>query len=344
MTYATYKIPLDLHKTGSQISLRMKVGDTARRVYFRLAENGATYHIAEGTTARFRALKPDTTKLFYDCELRDNEFVFEGTEQLTAAAGLLECELNLYGSDGKLISSPTFAIVVEENVYDDSEIESEDDFASLVAALTAADNIDIDVSKEGRTVTLTITTREGIEESVEIYDGTGVYFSDNGIVPHAMVRGQIGFYIDDLFTDDRTIMDNDIIICPANSNTYVVGNVTDTEVEVDYLTRVSDKQDKLSADQLAAVNSGITAEKVEEIAGKYENRRPASRRPTLHPQCRPRSARRTRRIKSRLEVSLRQTLQAESYRRHLRNSPKTQRTVQLRTRKRQAGMIRSNMQ
>ena len=144
MNYTEHKITLDIHKTVSQVSLRVKKGDTGRRLLIHLAEKGYPYHISEDCYAVFTAKKPDGKVVFNECSIVDCVILYEFTEQTVAAVGLADCEIILYGADGKQLTSASFNIIVEDTIYDtETEIESTSEYnalAALIAKLQALHN------------------------------------------------------------------------------------------------------------------------------------------------------------------------------------------------------------
>lgn len=136
MTYTEHKITLDIHKTVSSESLRVKKGDTGRRLLIYLVEKGVPYHIDEDCYAVFSAMKPDGNVVLNDCTIKNCVITYDFTEQTVAAVGLLESEIILYGADGKQITSASFSIIVENTVYDKaSEVESTSELNALAALI-----------------------------------------------------------------------------------------------------------------------------------------------------------------------------------------------------------------
>lgn len=132
MNYTEHKITLDIHKTVSAVALRVKKGDTGRRLLIHLAEKGYPYHISEDCYAVFTAKKPDGNVVFNACSIEDCVIRYDLTAQTVAAVGLMDCEIILYGSDGKQLTSASFNIIVEDTIYDtETEIESTDEYNAL---------------------------------------------------------------------------------------------------------------------------------------------------------------------------------------------------------------------
>lgn len=128
---SVYNISLDLHTVGSQLCLNVKLYDTAREIHCTLTENGKPYVISDGCYAVFTAKKPDGNVLYNATSIRD-AIIYEFTVNTVNAPGEVECELRLYDSSGKLITSPRFTILVDDTVYHDGDaVESSSEFTAL---------------------------------------------------------------------------------------------------------------------------------------------------------------------------------------------------------------------
>lgn len=171
MNDSKYRVSLDIHDTGSQAMLNVKKNDTARKICFSFTDGGRPYKIAEGCTAKFRAKKPDGTILFNNCTINENIIEYALTQQTSAAVGIVECEVTLYGSDSHQITSPRFTLIVEDILASDSEIESTNEFTALTEAVSEANNLNISAIKDGTIATLTVTKKDGTTQSVTVSDG-----------------------------------------------------------------------------------------------------------------------------------------------------------------------------
>lgn len=138
MNFSIYRISLDIHKTASQLSFSARQGDTSRRLYISLVENGAPYEISQECFAVFAARKPDGTVINNDCTIQDNMIIYDMTEQTTALTGRCECEVSLYGYDNEMISSPRFAYTVYPSVGTEDVVVSTDEVTSLRTLITEA--------------------------------------------------------------------------------------------------------------------------------------------------------------------------------------------------------------
>ena len=153
MNFFTYRISLDIRETTSQAFINVKKNDTARKFIFTLTDNGRAYQITEGCTAVFRAKKPDGTILYNNCPIVGNAMEYYLTSQTVAAVGIVECEITLYGSNSKQITSPRFSLAVDDVLYSDSEVESKDEFTALTGA--------IDEVRASKAFTIKLTTTNG---------------------------------------------------------------------------------------------------------------------------------------------------------------------------------------
>lgn len=180
MNYSKYRISLDIHDTNSQAMLNVKKDDTARKIYFSLTDGGRPYQIAEGCTAVFRAKKPDGTILYNNCTINDNVIDYTLTQQTSASVGIVECELTLYGLDSRQITSPRFTLIIEDNLYSESEVESTNEFTELTAAIAEVGNLDASVSKADGVATITVTKKDGTTVTASVSDGEKGEKGDKG--------------------------------------------------------------------------------------------------------------------------------------------------------------------
>lgn len=135
MIKSTYRFSLDIHEAHSNVCLHVKKGDTnSRKLLITLKENGLPCEISDECYAVFTATKPGGKVLYNDCVIEDDTIIYELTPQTTASSGVMECEIQLYGADDALLTSPGFLIVVDDTVYDtETEIESVDEYNALTA-------------------------------------------------------------------------------------------------------------------------------------------------------------------------------------------------------------------
>lgn len=132
MNTAVYYLSLDIHESNAQAALRVKKGDTARKLVISLTENGKPYEISNDCRAVFTARKPDGHLLYNACAVQGNRIVYALTVQTANVVGEVCCELRLYGADFALITSPRFLLLVDDTVYSDGDlVESSAEFSEL---------------------------------------------------------------------------------------------------------------------------------------------------------------------------------------------------------------------
>lgn len=122
MNYSNYRFNLDVQSTVSQVSLPVRLLDTGRRLYIGLTDGGTPYIIEAGCRAVFYARKADGNPIMNDCIIERGSVIrYDLTEQTTSCAGVVDCEVRLYGTQGNLITSPRFIMVVDERVVHDDD-------------------------------------------------------------------------------------------------------------------------------------------------------------------------------------------------------------------------------
>lgn len=139
MTNSYYKISLDIHDHGSNVSLKAKKGDTGRLLYITLMDGSKPYTITGDCYAVFTAKKADGNILYNECSIIGNTICYAFTPQTTSSVGKAECEIKLYGADDKLLTSARFALLVGDTVYNEGdEVESEKEVTALTKLVSDA--------------------------------------------------------------------------------------------------------------------------------------------------------------------------------------------------------------
>ena len=141
MNYSIFRFTLNMHNHRSQASVSAFRGDTAIRLCFNLTDGGLPYRIEDGCVAVLNGTKPDGNKLHNRCVIENNStIVYDFTEQTSACPGIINCDITLYGGDGRIITAPKFIIVVDEREVSD-EIVSATEKSALDDVLTRAADI-----------------------------------------------------------------------------------------------------------------------------------------------------------------------------------------------------------
>lgn len=122
MNYSNIRITLDMQHYCSGVSIPVKKNDIGRKIHITLMDDGIPYSIAEDCVAAFTAEKPDRNIVYEECPISGNTIVYEVSDQVAAVEGRHDCEIKLYGADGKLLTSSCFDIVVHDTVYEDGDV------------------------------------------------------------------------------------------------------------------------------------------------------------------------------------------------------------------------------
>lgn len=132
MNYSEYKFTLDIQMHQAQVSVPVAFGDSARKLCIGLTDGRKPYTIADGCRAVFNAQKPDGKKIKNDCIIERGVIIYEFTQQTTNSEGIIYCDITLYGTDGKVLTSPHFIIVVDKRVVRNEEVDvSENEYTAL---------------------------------------------------------------------------------------------------------------------------------------------------------------------------------------------------------------------
>lgn len=127
MKDSIYRFSLDIHSTQSQISIPVPQFNTARGILATLTEGGKPYQLSDECRAVFTATKADGTTLYNDCLIVNGSVIrYDFTEQTTAAVGIVDSAIKIYGANNKLLTSPRFTLVVYEDTVGDV-VPSEDE-------------------------------------------------------------------------------------------------------------------------------------------------------------------------------------------------------------------------
>lgn len=126
------KIRIDLDRQKIRTSVSICKGDTLSRVfYITLLNSGVVYEIDDKAIATLFATKPDGKQVYNDCAIIGNEVVYTVTNQLITTEGDVECQIKITHADGTEVNSPPFVIRVYEKLFDESILESTNDYQAL---------------------------------------------------------------------------------------------------------------------------------------------------------------------------------------------------------------------
>ena len=136
MNFSNYRFTLDIQKNKTQASIPVHFGDTGNRFYIALTDGGNPYIISDGCRVDFYAKKPNSLSapLINSCIIENNSLVrYDFNKNTADQEGIHKCELRLYSPDGRLITTPSFTMVVDQRVIYDDEICTDEEIAALNA-------------------------------------------------------------------------------------------------------------------------------------------------------------------------------------------------------------------
>lgn len=140
MNSSNYRFTLDMHSAQSQVSIPVMLGDTGRTLRINLSDGSNPYTIAEGCLAKLTITRPTGTRLEEFCTIENNTTIvyhFSQNENTCAVEGIHNCDVTLYGLDGKVITSPRFSMVVSERVMRSDDIILTDEDRTAMDAILA---------------------------------------------------------------------------------------------------------------------------------------------------------------------------------------------------------------
>lgn len=121
-------ISVDLIPGGLPPIIRISQYDKALRAFqIHLTMGGADYAVPDGYTVTFSGTKPDGKGFLYSCSHSGSTLNVSVTEQMSAVAGDVPCEITLYQTDGGRIASGNFLLRVEKAALDSGTVVSDSD-------------------------------------------------------------------------------------------------------------------------------------------------------------------------------------------------------------------------
>ena len=116
MNDSLYRISLDIHSTQSQVSIPVTQFDTAKGLLVTLTEGGKPYMLSDDCRAAFTGTKADGNTLYNDCIILNSSVIrYDFTEQTTAAIGIVDAAIKVFGANDKVITSPRLTLLVYED-------------------------------------------------------------------------------------------------------------------------------------------------------------------------------------------------------------------------------------
>ena len=140
MNSSNYRFTLDMHSAQSQVSIPVMLGDTGRTLRINLSDGSNPYTIADGCLAKLTIKRPTGTRLVEFCTIEGGTTIvypFSQNENTCAVEGIHDCDVTLYGTDEKVITSPRFSMVVSERVERSDDIVVTDEDRTAMDAILA---------------------------------------------------------------------------------------------------------------------------------------------------------------------------------------------------------------
>lgn len=132
MERASTYITLDVQKIDSGQLIKVKRGDSARRLVVSLTNRGRPYIPGEGVTAVFYERKSDGNPCFNEAQIDGCTVSYDFTGQTTNVVGLAACEIRLYDAGNHLLTSPRFELLVDDTEYQEGDVpDSSPEFTAL---------------------------------------------------------------------------------------------------------------------------------------------------------------------------------------------------------------------
>lgn len=151
----TKSIVLDVSAVNKHQYIDAKqLDDQSRFLNVTLLANGEPVTIEAGTTAMFRAVKPDKHSVCYAAQINsDGTVTVELSQQALACKGVVEADVSLVGSDGEVLSTASFFLQVQgapigNDVASESEILIFQQLADAAAASAAQSSASVAAAED----------------------------------------------------------------------------------------------------------------------------------------------------------------------------------------------------
>lgn len=157
-------------------------GYGTRYVDISLMNNGQPYTVnSEAVTVIIRGTKPDTSVIFNECEIFDNNTIrVEITQQMSAVAGKGNYEISIMSNlENRTLTSFPFFIIISKSSFDIGYVVSSDEFGLLVDKINQVHKIQLDLSDLKSDMQDTIKDCEdATDECIDVTEKTKKVISD----------------------------------------------------------------------------------------------------------------------------------------------------------------------
>jgi hypothetical protein len=236
------RLSLDVQRTSSRETVYIKRGGTGHKIQIALVDGGLPYKISEECYAVFTATKPDGNIVYNRCTIENNIITYEMTPQTVAVLGLVKCEIKLYGAEDKLITSPSFNLIIEDTAYNEGdEVEPEKEVDALTHLVSEATTV---ITEGNSLYNELVEARDSGEfngpqgpegeQGAQGPDGYSVYYR---AIPSA-TDGTVWMSADSIQTFGRAFKVGDLILS-LNGTIHRVEVVTEDSVACSYRTTLT---------------------------------------------------------------------------------------------------------
>jgi len=142
MHTSKFRFTLDLQTTQSQVSIPITLGDTGRTWYISFSDGSLPFALADGCLAKLEIKRPTGTFLEEFCPIENGttvKYAFSQNENTAAVEGLHDCAVILYNTEGEMIGSPRFTMIVIDRVISSDDLNLSDENRTAIDAIIAAE-------------------------------------------------------------------------------------------------------------------------------------------------------------------------------------------------------------
>lgn len=161
-----YQITSELYQEHIIPVLNAKQYDSGRGVRITLTDCGAVVVPEATEQLRLYCKKEDGTVSYLPGTLSGSVIIVDFTNTVLAAAGMVECELQI-GAGTDMVSTPVFRIRVLASNRDDSAVESTDEFTALETALATVQQYDTRIQTNADDIAALDTRLDTAENDID---------------------------------------------------------------------------------------------------------------------------------------------------------------------------------
>lgn len=243
-----HSLTVDVAKRNQYKAVSAKQLDcNSRFLKIELQNNGSALDIPNNVTIAMAVERNGETKAF-NCKYEGDYIVAPLDTWILQESGYVDCEIILLDTEtNSKLSSFLFSLEIEQNIYNDEDIKSDENYdllLSLVGDVKSSQIVSITEKVDGLKHTYTVLFGNGESKEFVISDGAKGDKGDPG------ASGQPGTTVYSELSDKPSI--NGVII-EGNKTLSELGivNYDDTEIK----EQIAMKQDALTAEQLKNISA-----------------------------------------------------------------------------------------